>query len=100
MRLTLQGFHHRVARRLSGLMPRLVSGEWHYPPIEEALATAGLEPLEVYITRRRETLLAQITSRPIYRICEATNRLPSTPPTTLVWWEQFTVDNPFIRDGA
>ena len=100
MRLTLQGFHHRVARRLSGLMPRLVSGEWHYPPIEEALATAGLEPLEVYIARRRETLLAQITSRPIYRICEATNRLPSTPPTTLVWWEQFTVDNPFIRDGA
>ena len=100
MRLTLQGFHHKVARRLSGLMPRLVNGEWFYPPIAEALQTAGLEPLEVYITRRRETLLAQVEQRPIYRICQATNRLPSTPPTTLVWWEQFTIDNPFIRDGA
>ena len=28
----LSGFHHRVARRLSGHMPRLHNGVWVYPP--------------------------------------------------------------------
>lgn len=45
---------------------------WFYPPIEDARNTAGLLPIEVYITRRRNHLPAQITPRPIYRICQAT----------------------------
>ena len=96
MRLALRGFHHTVACRLTGRLARLLNGVWVYPPIEEALEAASLRPIEEYITQRRERLLAHVQSRPIYRICRATPRLPSSPQTTLVWWEQFTIDNPFI----
>jgi len=61
---------------------------------------AGLCPIEEYITRRRDTLLAQVTPRPLYHICQATQRMPGTPTQTQFWWEQFTVDNPFIRDST
>lgn len=98
MRLTLQGFHHRVARRLTGRVARRQNGVWTLPPIEEALEAASLHPIEEYITRRRDHLLAHVRTRPIYAICQATPRLPGTPLRTRVWWEQFTVDNPFISD--
>jgi hypothetical protein len=40
---TLNGFHHRMARRISGLMPtRQADDTWYYPPIEQALEAAGL----------------------------------------------------------
>ena len=100
MRLTLRGFHHRVARRLTGLSAHRHNGVWVVPPAEDALRAAGLLPIEEYITRRRHNLLVQVQTRPIYQICRGTERLPSTPHTRRVWWEQFTIDNPFIRDGA
>lgn len=96
MRSALQGFHNKVARRLTGLRPRLHEGAWTVPPIAEALEASGLHPIEEYITRRRETLKAQVVGRPIYQICMQTQRMPGTPTNTQVWWEQFTVDNPFI----
>ena len=100
MRLALQGFHHRVARKITDLRPRLQNGIWVVPPIGQALEGAGLCPIEEYITRRRDTLLAQVTPRPLYQICQATQRMPGTPTQTQFWWEQFTVDNPFIRDST
>ena len=93
MLLTLRGFHHKVARRLTGRSAYRYNGGWVYPPIGEALEAAGLLTIEEHITRRRNRLLAHVTTRPIYGICQATPRLPSTPHTTQVWWEQFTVDN-------
>ena len=81
MRLALQGFHHKAVRRLSGRAARRVAGEWVLPPLEEAFEATGMEPIEEYITRRRATLLAQVNTRPMHRICEVTTRfkLPSTP---------------------
>ena len=78
-------------------MARRQNGVWVYPPIEEALETASLRPIEEYITRRWDAVLAQVRSRPIYNICLATPRLPGTPLQTQVWWEQFIIDNPFIK---
>ena len=39
----LGGFHHRVDRRLTERQPRRGrDGVWIYPPLEDALAEAGL----------------------------------------------------------
>ena len=58
----LTGFHHRVARRLSGRMPYRDAhlGRWVYPLIEEALEIAGLSPLEEYILQCRWTIFTQV----------------------------------------
>ena len=43
----LKGFHHRVARKLTGKMARRqADGSWDYPPIADALEAAGLFPME------------------------------------------------------
>ena len=89
MRQSLRGFHNRVARKLTGKSARLLNGEWFLPPVQEALDAAGLLPLDAYIDGRLAAMLAKVNSRPIYQICEATPRLPSTPRSNMVWWEQF-----------
>ena len=89
MRNVLTGFHHRVARRLSGRMPRYLHHEdrWEYPPIEEALERAGLFPMEEYLLRRRNKMVDYVSTRPINEICRGTSRLPGTPTKTRFWWE-------------
>ena len=52
MRLTLRGFHHWVARRLTGLSAHRHNGGWVVPPAADALRAAGLLPIEEYITCR------------------------------------------------
>ena len=88
MRKALEGFHHRVARRISGLVAqRTGPNEWHYPPIEEALEQTGLWPMREYIYRRQNTIAQEIAVRPIYEMC-----LEATPATGssrfLRWWQQ------------
>jgi hypothetical protein len=91
---TVEGFHNRVARRLSGKMPVLIHGTWVYPPIAEALEAAALFPIERYIASRRGTVHTYVQRRPIYEICCQSKRLPGTPTRTAVWWEQcHIVDN-------
>ena len=83
----LAGFHHRVARRLAGRMPRLEQGQWVYPPIQEALEAAGLFPMEEYITRRRNRMVDYVATRPILDICEGAMRKSGTPTGTRFWWQ-------------
>ena len=43
----LVGFQHRVARKLMGRQPwRGRDGVWVYPPLEDAMAEAGLQDVE------------------------------------------------------
>ena len=74
----LASFHNRIARRISGKMPRLVQGQWVYPPLEDALAEAGLFPLEIYIRRRQDSIATYIASRPIYTNCCQADPAPAT----------------------
>ena len=85
----LEGFHHRVARRLSGLQPRYLPREdrWDYPPIEEALERAGLFPIEHYISVRQNTLVQNVATRPILDLCRESERLSGSARRTL-WWSQ------------
>lgn len=83
----LEGFHHRVARRISGKTARRVNGRWVYPPIREALELAGLLPIDQYILVRQRTLVEKIATRPIYQLCREVERLSGSSSRTY-WWEQ------------
>ena len=53
MKMMLGVFHQRMARRLMGRQPwKGWDGGWIYPPMEDAMAEAGLEEVETYVTRR------------------------------------------------
>ena len=57
IRRFLGGFHHKVARRLTGRQHRLGrDGLWIYPPLEDAIAEAGLQEVETYVSRRKNTV--------------------------------------------
>ena len=65
----LESFHHKVARRITGKMARLVDGEWVHPPLPEAMEEAGLLPIREYIYRRHQTVTEYIATQPILRPC-------------------------------
>eukprot|EP00978_Attheya_sp_CCMP212_P016907 scaffold44614_cov73-Attheya_sp.AAC.4 len=54
----LEGFHHRVARRLAGKQPYFCreTDEWIYPPIEKVLEEVGLWPIEKYTEKFQNTV--------------------------------------------
>jgi hypothetical protein len=56
---TLNGFHHKIARRISNMMPvREQNDTWYYPPIGLALEKAGLFTVAEYIA-----------NQPIMKLC-------------------------------
>ena len=43
----LEGFHHRAARRISGMTAwSTEDGEWEYTPMADALEVAGFWPIK------------------------------------------------------
>lgn len=85
----LEGFHHRVVRRIAKMGPsqRPGTNEWVYPPVDGALEVAGLSPIQVYITRRQHTIEDYISTRPILEVCKTTRRLPGTG-NYQKWWDR------------
>ena len=62
----LGGFHHRVARRLTGRQPRRGRyGKWKYPLLEDTMAETRLQEVETYISRRQNTVAQFTSKRPI-----------------------------------
>ena len=48
----LEGFHRQAVQRITGMTAKLGAGrEWEYPSVVEAMETAGLHPIGVYIRR-------------------------------------------------
>ena len=84
----LAGFHNRAARRLAGMYPKLINGQWEQPPVVEALEAASLLPMDVYLTRRRARMLQLVQGQPVYDLCSTTERLPGTPTKTKFLWDQ------------
>ena len=73
----LTGFHHRVVRRMAGMVPeRQLGRKWVYPPIWTAMAMVGLDEIGVYIARRQNTVAQNIATRPIMDLCLAAERRP------------------------
>jgi hypothetical protein len=72
----LERFHHRVARRLSGLMLRY--------PLADALQIAGLFPMEEYVSRCHNRLADYVTTRPIFELCGEAERQSGSPQVLVV----------------
>jgi len=89
----LSGFHHRVARRLTGKRGRYLHHEdrWVYPPIDEVLQEAKMYSIEHYINVRRDTLIQRIATRPILELCRGAERQSGSPNRTF-WWSQVPDD--------
>ena len=87
MRKVLEGFHHRIARRIAGKVAFRQGDEWVWPPLQEALDEAGLWPMREYIRRRQATVEQYIATRPIYELC--TTAVPQRGSSRLLrWWQQ------------
>ena len=65
----LEGFHHQGAQRITGTTTKHgVGGEWEYPPVVEAMETAGLHPIGVYIRRWQATIVETVACHTIYEL--------------------------------
>ena len=90
----LEGFHHWIARRISGKTAiRVGDNQWECPPIEEALEEAGLWTMKECVGRRHASIADFIATRPAHELC-----LQATPPPRdgsgqpLRWWQQDHAD--------
>ena len=85
----LEGSHHRVARKLTGLGLSYLPAEdrWHYPPIEEALERAGMFTMEHYLSVRLNMLVVNVATRPILKLCQDAGRLSGSPGRQY-WWHR------------
>ena len=100
MQRVLGSFHHRVAHRLTGRKTQKGrDGVWFYPPLEDAMAEAGLQEVETYVYLRQNTVAQYIVTRPIMELCLAENcRLG--PRVDMLWWKQEGLDLEGIRMAA
>ena len=53
-------------------------GEWEYPSVVEAMEVSGFHPIEVYISRRKETIAERLYCTPIYEIYTEAKQMTGT----------------------
>ena len=88
----LDSFQSRVARRLTDIQPRLKKyRNWEYLPLAKALRETVMEEIRKSITRRQNTVLQYIATRPILDLCKRATRQPGAQVSR--WWsEQAGID--------
>ena len=87
----LMEFHHRVARRITGMTAkRGAVGDWEYPSVEEAMEAAGLHPIGVYIKRWQTTTAERVDCHPVYVLCTEEEQMLGTI-RMVHWWYQDAV---------
>ena len=90
----MAGFHHRVARQITGMMAKRGAGEeWEYPLAVEAMEAAGIHPTGVYTKRRQPSIEERVSCHPIYALCTEAERIPETS-RLVQWWYQDAVNEP------
>ena len=73
MEAALDAFQGRVARRLTGRMPRRGrDGKWKYLPLVGAIKDAGIVRVRTSVLRRQNTVAQFVATRPILALCEGT----------------------------
>ena len=87
----MEGFHHRAAIRIAGMMEkRVADGTWEYPPVVAAIKAVGLYPMKEYIRRQQADIAAQVVCRPIYELCIEAEGRPGTSQM-MIWRDQDVV---------
>ena len=77
MEAALDAFQGRVARRLTGRMPRRGrDGKWLYLPLAGATKEAGIVQARTSVLRRQNTVTQFVATRPILGLC-----VPQPPPS-------------------
>jgi len=82
----LDRFHARCARGITHRhIQQLADGTWEYPPTHDVLEACHIQPLSVYIQRRRHTLFEHYAAHHsvLYQQCLNTY---GTTPRSLTWW--------------
>ena len=95
----LEGFHHRVLRRMAGMVPKHQQGGiWVYTPSGAELAIVVLEEIGVYIFCCHNTVAQYIATHPIMDLCLAAEHNPVLYLSRR-WWEQSAMYILGIRAG-
>ena len=98
MEAALDAFQGRVARRLTGRVPRLGrDGKWQYLPLAVEIKDAGIVRARTSVLRRQNTVAQFVATRPILVLCEGTERRGGiwVPQR---WWEQPGIDWRLARE--
>ena len=75
----LEGFQHKVHRRITGRKPhRFLERSWEHPLLETEIQEAGFEDVEAYVLRRQNMFTQYIVMRTIVDLCEETLQMPVT----------------------
>ena len=86
----IEGFFHRVARRIKGVTAqRTTVGKCKFPLVTEALETVGIYPIKKYIQQRQDTASVQVACRPIYKLCTGADRIPEMSKVMQCWEQDF-----------
>ena len=66
MKNKLKTFHHRIIRSICGCYPEIdkENGLYKYPSITNAMNEIGMEELDTYINKRRNTLIETMNKIP------------------------------------
>ena len=87
MESALDAFQDRVARRLTGRLPRRGrDGKWVYPPLAGVLKEAGVLRARTSVLRRQNMVAQFIATRPILGLCEVAERRRGTRVPQR-WWD-------------
>ena len=74
MEAALDAFQGRVARRLTGRLPRRGrDGKWQYPPPAGATKDTGIVRARTSVLRRQNTVAKFVATRPLLGLCEGTD---------------------------
>ena len=98
MEAALDAFQGRVARRLTGRIPRRRrDGKWLYLPLVGATKEAGIVRARTSVLQRQDTVAQFVAMRPILVLCEGTERRGGTWVPKR-WWEQPGIDWRLARE--
>ena len=79
MESALDAFQGRVARRLTGRLPRRGRDrKWVYPPLVGVFKETGVVRARTSVLRRHNTVAQSIATRPIFGLCEVAERQQGT----------------------
>ena len=100
MEAALDAFQGRVARRLTGRMPRRGrNGNWKYLPLAGAIKDAGIVRVRTLVLRRQNTVAQFVATRPFLALCEGTERRGGACVPQR-WWEQTGIDWRLARERS
>ena len=98
MEAALEAFQGRVARRMTGRMPRRGrDGKWLYLPLAGATKDAGRVRARTSVLQRQNTVAQFVATRPILVLWEEKERLGGKW-VPQIWWEQPGIDWRLARE--